>query len=324
MDKIACIHSVPDTYELKSYIEETYKIKINNIQLFLRGVNDTYFCVTSKNRFVIRVYRCNWRTTKEVEFECQFLNFLYSKDANSMRCISTLDGNLYSEISLPEGKRIVSMFSWCDGVNERILNSKELSEKSGTALANIHIVSKLFSPINIPDRNLQILEDLKFGWESIEKILFFHGKKIPVLKKIYNEVLSKLIHLFENKILSLGICHGDVHGGNIHHSNNRVSYIDFDGLGKGPVVFDLASYLWSIDLFELDKKLSHSFFLAYLKKNNLSQFEIESIPVFKLARDFWHLVIWSNNAKFLGCGWFEDHQLSKRIKLVEKLHHDTL
>lgn len=113
------------------------------LQYFLRGMNDTYFVTTNKERYIFRVYRADRRTEEQVKFELEVLNYLQDNGIEVSTPIARNDGSYINTFVVPEGTKIGVMFTFAEGQEKPIRNLTD-SLKFGKSVATIHKVTSEF------------------------------------------------------------------------------------------------------------------------------------------------------------------------------------
>lgn len=74
------IHSLPSGEALIKKILPEYPIlNPRRCCLHKRGLNDTYLVETDAEPYILRIYRSNWRSKDEIDFELELLTFLHQQ-----------------------------------------------------------------------------------------------------------------------------------------------------------------------------------------------------------------------------------------------------
>ena len=312
------IHSVVCIEQLEKVLSENYDIeKPFQCELHLRGINDTYRLTSAVNKkFALRLCRHNWRSDINLDNEIALLEFLDNADLSTPKPIKTNNNNKYIKIIAPEGMRNAVLFTWLDGFNLKLYPSLLDAKSLGLQISKFHSISKGFR-FKQPN-HLEILGDLKYFSPLLYKILSPYESELNFISETIVKICSILPSI--NDDLNWGVCHGDIHPGNfIASSSSSIGIIDFDVCGEWYQCFDVASFLWSIQLFNLDIKHNECFIDGYESYRKLTQAEKKYLPFFKLVRDAWHLVTWARNQNALGCTWFHDEYIFKRIGFFKYL-----
>src|SRR5207253_3151224 len=91
--------------------------------------------------------------------------------------------------------------------------------------------------------------------------------------------------------LEMGICHGDLHGGNACLGpDGRLTFFDFDCCGVGYRAYEVAVFRWAAEFFHPDQKGEArwgAFLRAYTARRTLAELDLAAVPLFVAARQFW-------------------------------------
>ena len=70
-------YSTLSSEALLTLVKQNYNLSDNfDIQFIKRGINDTYLIYNQTTKYILRVYKSNWRTLKSIEEENELLFFL--------------------------------------------------------------------------------------------------------------------------------------------------------------------------------------------------------------------------------------------------------
>jgi len=301
---------------LETVIEQYGLPDSTDIQFYLRGINDTYkLYVPGGLNLALKVSRHGWRRRDQLNYESRLLDHISSNGVSVAAPVKSVDGSYLFECEAPEGGRFLSVTHWIEGSNQRNNPSLSGSSKLGEHLAKIHLCGQ--SLPGSTDQQLEYYSDTKSYGSDLSDILSLlnvdHGFLSGLMEYVsrYKDVISK--------DLPKGPCHGDVHGGNaIDNPDGRVSLIDFDVCGFGYLSFDVASYLWSVALFDWSDNHNQAFLEGYESVRALSDTERQVFPFFDLLRDLWHLVTWARNADCLGTHWFHPTHIGRRMDMLRE------
>ena len=124
-----------------------YHYDITSIQscvFYVCGLHDNYLITTDNNKYFIRVYRNDWRTLEEINFELELLKFLKDKKEPVSFPLVTNNNELSFEVSSPEGKRFGALFTYAEGEPLKQAITIKESELYGYSVANIHNQTESF------------------------------------------------------------------------------------------------------------------------------------------------------------------------------------
>lgn len=270
-------------YEIKDLIKTTY---------YLRGMNDTYLVITSKQKYIFRVYRGDWRKNySEVAFEIELLQYLNQNGISVSLPIADSQEEYIQVFNAPEGKRYGVLFTFAEG-SERSIDNEEISNIYGRAVANIHLTGDNFqSKYSRPEINGNYL--IHQSLEIIESCMQHRKEDFEMLRKIAYQLEETLM---EHQLLGLdwGICHGDLHGNtNVSFKDDlSMTHYDFDLCGYGWRAYDIAEFRLAREVrLKHDKEkleaIWNSFIEGYKSIRPLSDNDLQVIPVFVGIRQLW-------------------------------------
>lgn len=282
-------------------------------QFFTPGLNDIYIVKAPEVNYYIRVSLYNWRTKKELEAEIELLIQLCKCGIPIAVPLQDNNGEYIQEVFAPEGMRYAVLFTEAKGNKNDNPNQKQ-NYLLGSMVAQIHTCTDKITLCNnrfeIDCKNL-IDEPLKIIKTYMEHRLYdfeFLCEVGQQLGSFVNNSLSK------NKP-EYGICHGDIHHGNIHFGDDgAITLFDYDCFGYGWRAYDIAVYLWHQQLnrpaSEKDdpkQKQWEDFLDGYNSVRLLNPNELKAVKSFVVIRDIWLLGIQLGSLEHnRGCDWVGD------------------
>ena len=311
-------HSVVDPTSLADELTRTYDFDAPiQCHLYLRGVNDTYRVITSsKKGYAVRVCLHGWRSEADLAYEISLLCHLADNGVRVPRPQRAKDGPFIHLLTTPEGERRFAMFTWLPGRPQRLAPTEAGARAFGQQIARCHTASLTFKAAE--PQPLHLSNHLETFSHCLEQFLCERNSDRNFVFAAVPEIHKRVLSLEGN--LQWGPCHGDVHSGNaLEDADGAIGILDFDVCGEWYHCFDVASFLWSVELFGWSKDIANGFLDGYEDKRRLSEEEKRALPLLMAARDAWHLITWARNAYALGCEWFHDHRLEQRMKLFRLL-----
>jgi Ser/Thr protein kinase RdoA (MazF antagonist) len=275
---------------LQERILQKYRLKeIFYCEYLYRGLNDNYLVQTNEAKYILRVYRHNWRDLRDIESELELLLFLERNDIPVSTPIADVSGNLIQEIPAPEGLRYAVLFSYAKGHSPFSEISLQQSRLAGRELARMHCLTENMRLKN----NRCHLDIVSLLYESFHAIRPYIEDRSSDLKDL-EEIIQKLKTRFEDvslERLSYGICHGDIYPGNYHLSGeSEITFFDFDACCCSWFVFDIASFCYTTTQFyESAEEINETFIRGYQEIRKLTGEEISLIPYFGAVRNIWVL-----------------------------------
>lgn len=316
MLKLAVNHSVISSDALLPIIHELYDIgDILECRFLSNGLNDTYIVITNEGKYILRIYKANWRNKSDIDFEIELLNHLISNGVPVSYTVVKKDGGYLTELAAPEGQRFAALFTYAEGGHS---DSKENCSLYGGHVAKMHVVMEDF---HCSQHRFTIDLDhlLTKPIQSIKPLLSHRPEDIE-----YLESLSLLLQSRINGIsseLSWGVCHGDLHGGNVHFHDSNLTHFDFDCAGFGWRAYDISVFLWAKvrgrgkDHFK--NELWSIFLESYQKNKVLSEHDLEVVPTFVAIREIWLMGLHTGNSQIWGA-WQNDHYFNTNLQFLRE------
>src|SRR6218665_3868766 len=100
---------------LRLVIEKYSLSPTAGITFLKRGFNDTYLIKTDKNKYILRVYKHNWRSPQSIKSEIDLLNYLSKNDVPVSVPVIDRSGNYMQALQAPEGPRNAVLFTYASG-----------------------------------------------------------------------------------------------------------------------------------------------------------------------------------------------------------------
>lgn len=224
---------------LTTFLAERYPLSMIRCTFLVRGVGDTYLVDSSQGRFILRIYRSTHRNLSHVQAEVALLLALKQAGVSVSYPVTDLMEETIQQLQAVEGTRYAVLYSYAPGEPARILSSSQLST-FGHEMARFHQVS---STIVLPgerwlfDFNTTLykpLERLKSAFDHDQDSYLW-------LQKAAWQIETKISKI-DTADFSIGYCHFDLLPKNMHFEGNSVTFFDFDFMGYGWLVYDLASF----------------------------------------------------------------------------------
>ena len=286
-----------------------------NCTFYARGLHDNYLLTAGNTKFILRIYRNNWRSTEEIEFELALLRFLGNKGALVAFPLRTRSNELSFLIDSPEGKRSAALFHYAKGNAPGNKLSVKESELLGESVASIHRLAEDFNtPYTRPILEAPYLLD-----DSINAIEpFLNRDSLAYLKSIQNKLHHALPQISKEQG-KFGICIGDVNPTNFHIDEEILTVFDFDQCGYGYRAFEIGKFISSIHTLKNTNEIANAFLSGYQKVRPLSQDELSAIPYFEMVSVIWVMSINANNADLIGHKWLEQPFWDRKITILKEL-----
>lgn len=275
---------------LSTLISEKYELGTVQCKFLVRGVGDTYLVQSSKDRFILRVYRSSHRSLPQIKEEVALLLALKQADISVSYPMLDFSGEAIQQLDAVEGERHAVLFSYAPGHAVKVLNEDQL-RSLGREMARFHNVS---STLKLGEERWNFdLETTLFNPLELLKPAFAQDPEgYAWLHQAAKHVEKKLSQL-NTSGFSKGYCHFDFLPKNFHFENNSITLFDFDFMGYGCLVNDLMSF-WQhliLDVYagRMTKEAAtnaYTIFLdGYREYRPVSEQELAAVPYLSLG--FW-------------------------------------
>jgi Ser/Thr protein kinase RdoA (MazF antagonist) len=265
------------------------------------GHNTTFGVETAprsgaRQRYVLRTSWPGWRLVPHLEAELAFLRILRDEtDLIAPTPVTTRSGTQYTKAraSGVPGERQCALFEWIDGQLFRRRQSPTGMERVGRFTADLH---------NFTVAQHERLSGLARPSVQWERRAGHDGDMDRVMREAFQSDGSLLPLERRNLFLSArarveatmealgwapadhGLIHADLHMGNLLHHRGTIRAIDFDDLGWGHYLYDLAVTQWYIRRRPDFAELSAAHLRGYRQRRPLPADREALIPTFMVAR----------------------------------------
>jgi len=291
-------------------------------KFYLLGLHDNYLIEGPEQRYILRIYRNDWRSPEDVHFELELLGHLRQRNAPVAWPICTTNGNLSFHIDSPEGERMAALFHYAEGHAPAASISTKDCVALGRTVAKIHQETEKFESNHArPDLNLHYLVD-----DSIEAIKPFLDSHAQLYIGGLHQRLSLHWPDIPREAGTFGICIGDVNATNFHLTGDGdITLFDFDQCGFGFRAFEIAKFASSLYPNRMKPALVDAFLNGYQKERLLSHAEYQAIPYFEIVAHIWVLAIHAKNADRIGYKRLEKPFWDRNLEILKELEaqHDA-
>ncbi len=317
MENNRYIYSQLSADTVKELIECHYGLAdLTSCRFYVLGLHDNYLIETGDEKYILRIYRKDWRSHEEALFELELLAFLGDRSGGVAFPVPTTKSQLSFTIDSPEGQREAALFPYARGHAPGNKITIQESLLLGKAVANIHNLSDDF----IPTHERRTLDISYLLDDSVTAI----GSFLDSSSRVYLKILQKKLHhalasLSIDKML-VGICIGDVNASNVHiDSNKQLTLFDFDQCGYGFRAFDIGKYTASLPLNKQRQVLRMAFIDGYKRVRTLTPQEYASIPYFEIIAFIWVMAIHVYNVDRIGYKLLEGPFWNRKMAMLREL-----
>lgn len=285
---------------------------------YVLGLHDNYLIQTRDHKYILRIYRNNWRSEGEIFFELELLDFLGSHNAPVAAPIATIAGELCFFIDSPEGKRAAALFPYAQGTAPGNEITVEQSTLLGETVAGIHDIAQGFKTrFTRPVLDIPYLLD-----ESIHAIEPFVEPDVRSYLRTLQKDIKDTLPVIPQSAPYFGICIGDVNASNFHIDDNRqITLFDFDQCGYGHRAFEIGKFFASLKTDSAKQAIADAFIEGYQRLRKLTDEELSAIPLYEKLANIWVMAIHVYNADRIGYKWLEKpfwHRWLAKLQVLDK------
>lgn len=312
-----------------------YDIDSNSSITFLkRGFNDTYLISGNEfmnsaeyglnekegqnrreKKFILRVYKYQWRSIESIETEIKLLNYLNDNTVSVSFPIKDKEAKFIQTIQAPEGNRYAVLFSFAEGAPLRKL-SAEQSFLLGAETGKIHSLTKDRS-FGAAAHNYDIETQFENTLSIVKPVLINHTEQYNYLVQLKADFIN-MFNSIDKMELRTGICHGDLQSENFHITlDGQCTFFDFDFFGTGYLAYDLGVFMW-YDHKNKTPEIINAFLKGYQTQEKLSSAELKLLPYFSALRALFQMTLFckTNDGKQLPL--WPAQQVADFVKKVNK------
>lgn len=285
-------------------------------RFYVLGLHDNYLVECAGGKYILRIYRNDWRSPEEVFFELELLSYLQDRSAPVAGPVRTREGSLAFPVASPEGERLAALFDYAEGRAPGGAISVDECVALGRAVATVHRIAASFATsYTRPVLELPYLID-----ESIAAIEpFIDIGAAAVLGGLQDRLHRAVPHL-PKQAETYGICTGDVNPRNFHMDcDNRLTLFDFDQCGYGFRAFELGKFSSSIHFYKDKTALLPAFLDGYQEVRKLKEAERAAIPYFEMVSVIWVMAIHAKNVNRIGYKYLEKPFWDKQMDALKQL-----
>lgn len=290
---------------------------------FSFGLNDTYLVCSRNETTYMRIYRYRWRTRQEIKGELDLLLYLKRRGLSVSVPIKRMNGRFINHLDAPEGVRYGVLFTSARGHQQTLDDQR--SRKYGDLVAQIHDATdrtrKKFQRFSIDSEHL-----LHRPIRSLEPFLRHRERDLRYVQEVALDLESAIESRLSTSAPEYGICHGDLHGENLHvDKSGQLTLFDFDCCGYGWRAYDLSVFLWSrVSFADWSRNAKanrtrrwNAFLDGYTKIRQLKPSELEAAMLFVPIRHIWMMGLHTNGTQAWGRDWINDRYFDRCISFIK-------
>ena len=265
-----------DEKTLQNILTVDYGIESSSLEFLREGGAHTYI-VNGKTKYLLKVIGAAFSDTARQSVA--IMRYLEEKDFPVPKTILTKSGESIFETEANGEKKLIVLMEFIEGDEPEL---EICAAEVGALVGRFHQLMEEYP-----------LELLSHGKEFfIDRYLnFLRQKNYPRIAE-YEELGRRLWN--KVKTLPKGLCHGDLHRGNLlQNPAGRIYLLDFDTVCRAPLMFDVMVMCDMTNYFNLQpedidetKEVYQKFLSGYSKYHKLSHEEILSFSYWVAIRHF--------------------------------------
>lgn len=279
-----------------------------------KGICDTYRVAAGDREYYLKVYKHARRSRMDVTEEVRLLNYLAAHGVSVARPVSRQDGRYVSRLAAPEGTRYSVLFEAAlgepgDGGDPSRIQA--LGEMVGRMHRRADEMPEPYRRTHLDMRHL--VDD---SLSVIAPLMAHRGEDFRVVHRIAEHCKSRVSQLLPDTKPEYGICHGDLHGGDIcYDRSNTPVLFDFDSSGCGWRALDIGVFLASDEWMDISCEAEHrrqgqleAFLDGYSTIRSLTKQELSAV---QLGPPIRHIYLVGHVLRYTavqeGDHWANDH-----------------
>lgn len=304
--------------EIAKRVVDHFDLPCDKLELIFHGENTTFRVRNTRaSDYLVRVHRPGYQNRQTIRSELEFLSAL-RRDTELIvpRPVGEGDGDVVRFDAPGVELRDVVAFEWIPGRFSSKFSPFKM-ERLGRFVAQLHLYAEQYTPSERFERQFWNIDGL-LG-ENM-------GGGTSLLPEAHRGLTEEVVYRADEVFNRLGrdpdvwgVIHADLHHGNRLIQNGEVAAIDFDDLGFGHYLYDLAVILgWPYRKHrEAYPELLAAFLRGYRERRPIRDDHVAVLPAF-FAMRFLAITLWV-------IGRAEDNpHFAARAKQYEKTFVDDL
>src|SRR3989338_55227 len=315
MPKAKPYMQIKPSEQIVAGILKEYDLIHRAFKIFPHGIENTsLFILTNKRKYVLRIYRKNRKTVKDIQQELTFMEFLRDANIPVPQVFKNKHGTYVTRYKTSTTLWSCILQEFAQGSHPKKYSLKTI-EKLAATQARMHVLGKEFAK-RVPAQPY---------WVHLREKSFSPFIKISKLKSATIKdfvVRAKKCAYALPKNLPIAYNHMDITHDNILVKNEAVTAVlDFDDACLAPTVICLGYTLW--DIIYITRKVQHifSYLAAYTKHRPLTMLERRTLKDILLFRNY---VIGTMEIMFYGEKGNDVKPILKFEKMISELNSELL
>lgn len=281
------LHTILSPAYVLSFIRKDYALKAESCQLLCHGINDTYLLHDMHGRYIVKLYRTEYKSIRRLHFEARVLAFLQENGILLAAAVANGTDNSVHRLKAPDGERLVMLYEMLEG-NSLPMNPN-CAALLGKSTAYLHTVSRRLT-IGSSEQIIDMPSLIDGALQALKPIFQQYPDDWSYIMELAHRTQGQILGL--SKGLDWGFCHGDIYAENAHIvSEGKIALFDFDFCGYSWRMYDLAVFRLAVALEGHDPELWEYFIQGYTSVRELSEADIGALPSFVVVRYLWIIAL---------------------------------
>ena len=310
------LYSRPSGQALQERVLSAYEIgAISFCKLWNPGLSDIYLVQTDEEKYILRVYSHGDHTQESVLFEIDALNHLYQKGVTVSVPLAKRDGSFVTSLNAIEGERYAVLFTYAPGGRFQRPSITKETYAYGRTIAQMHTAWDDFHSGH-SGYLLDVDHWLDSPLKAFLPVIADRPSEVSFLLQLVTDLKQRLAML-PLYALEQGVSHADLHGGNANITSEQiVTLYDFEGVGYGARVIDLAAFRWSVTRHKEDEIHWQTFLDGYTSHRPVSELSMKAIPLFVVMRHIFLMGMYANRLDVWGLNEMNEQFLDFHLAFI--------
>lgn len=302
---------VDDTTEIVQQVLTEFGLLNPRVELLSSTDHCNAKIVAASNSYFLKILASEY-TEAQLQSRLQLTDFLCEGGLPIPAQLETVTGRKFATTSFGGEKRLAVLSQWIDGETLDDNTDAKWIERFGELLARLHVRAQSFDPPN--EFELRGWDDVYAPREEGWLRTFLADAPLDDEAKEIVEKAAARIRTLASRLprerRNYWLIHADFHGGNLIFDGKTIWIVDFEDVGWGHLLFDVA---WSAALFAKHHPTAgealEPLLRGYERLRPFGNAEIELLPAFQLAAGIGVLEMIDSapiaNDEPLAIEWFE-------------------
>lgn len=295
-----------------------YGVSQDQIYFLKDAENYVYEFEKDHRSYILRITHTIRRHPDYIMGELEWLNYLADHGLPVSRAVPSAQGNWIETIPADSGDFLAVVYEKAPG---RIVEAADWNETLfqtwGEYVGRMHALTQGYRLSHPAYKRQEWYEE-----DQLNLRKYVPSDQMQVFKKA--DQLMERIHRLPKSKDCYGLVHTDLHQGNFHWHEGRITAFDFDDIGYNWFMNDIAIILYNVqwyptvpyeDQAEFVRHFFTHFMIGYRRENDLDPWWAQQIPDFLRLR---HVLLYGLFHQFMDL----DHLQDEEAQMLRQYRHD--